>query len=606
VNQRRLQLVTAFLLVACLLVVGAGAVVGPAWQVRDHLLAAARLSHQLHLQLERGELAAARETLTALRRQTRAARDATTGPGWWLGSRLPGLGRNLAATGEVAVVIDELTRDGLAPMVELAGELSPGALAPRAGRVELAPLRRAAGPMAAVDRAVRRARDRVAAIPADSLLPPLRSAVIELRRQLDRAARDTGTAARAARLLPPMLGAAGPRTYLVLFQNPAEIRATGGMPGAFAVVRADQGAVRIIEQGTASADLRSYPRPVLPLAPELRDLYTDRLGRYPADVNLTPHFPTAAELAREMYRRQSGRTVDGVLATDPVALSYLLRATGPVPVAGGGRLPGGGRLSGARPLPGSAALSADNAVRVLLSDVYAGDAPAAVQDEYFAAAAAATFDALVAGGADPRTALAQLDRAAGERRVLLWSAHPAEQRLLAGTVLAGILPAADGQRPTVGVFLNDGSGAKLGYYLTQAAELRAGQCRTDGRRELRLRVTLGSTAPERGLSGSVLGLGLAGDPYTIRTNLTIVAPAGGSLVGVRRDGEPVPVGTGVERERAVGILTVELPPGGRVAVEATLLTGRLALDRPVSPGLRVTPTVTPWEKKVHSALVCRG
>ena len=599
-NQRRLRLLTAVLLVACLLVVGAGAVVGPAWQVRDHLLAAARLSHQLHLHLERGELAAARETLTALRRQTRAARDATTGPGWWLGSRLPGLGRNLTAAGEVAVAIDELARDGLPPMVEFADELSPGALAPRAGRVELAPLRRAAGPMAAVDRAVRRARDRVAAIPADSLLPPLRSAVVELRRQLDQAARDTGTAARAARLLPPMLGAAGPRTYLVLFQNPAEIRATGGMPGAFAVVRADRGAVRIIEQGTASADLRSYPRPVLPLPPELRDLYTDRLGRYPADVNLTPHFPTAAELAREMYRRQSGRTVDGVLATDPVALSYLLRATGPVPVAGGGRPPGG------RPLPGSAALSAGNAVRVLLSDVYAGDAPAAVQDEYFAAAATATFDALVAGGADPGTALAQLARAAGERRVLLWSAHPAEQRLLAGTVLAGTLPAADGQRPTVGVFLNDGSGAKLGYYLTQAAELRAGQCRTDGRRELRLRVTLGSTAPASGLSGSVLGLGLAGDPYTIRTNLSIVAPAGGALVGVRRDGEPVPVGTGVERERAVGILTVDLPPGARVTVEATLLTGRLALDRPVSPGLRVTPTVTPWEKNVHSAPVCEA
>ena len=31
-----------------------------------------------------------------------------------------------------------------------------------------------------------------------------------------------------------------------------------------------------------------------------------------------------------MYRVHSGRRVDGVVATDPVALSYLLQATGPV------------------------------------------------------------------------------------------------------------------------------------------------------------------------------------------------------------------------------------------------------------------------------------
>ena len=91
----------------------------------------------------------------------------------------------------------------------------------------------------------------------------------------------------------------------------------------------------MVGQGTASNDLGGFDSPVLRLDPAMRQLYTDRLGIHPADVNFTPHFPTTAILAREMYRRRSGHVVDGVVATDPVALAYLLRATGPVPLPSG-------------------------------------------------------------------------------------------------------------------------------------------------------------------------------------------------------------------------------------------------------------------------------
>ncbi|TFB67457.1 DUF4012 domain-containing protein [Cryobacterium sp. Hz9] len=41
---------------------------------------------------------------------------------------------------------------------------------------------------------------------------------------------------RAVQLLPAMLGADGQRSYLLLFQNNPEVRATGGLPGAFAEI----------------------------------------------------------------------------------------------------------------------------------------------------------------------------------------------------------------------------------------------------------------------------------------------------------------------------------------------------------------------------------
>ena len=110
---------------------------------------------------------------------------------------------------------------------------------------------------------------------------------------------------------------------------------------------------------------------MLPLSDADRALYTDKMAMFAADVNLTPDFPTAAALAREMYRQRSGRTVDGVLATDPVALSYLLGAVGPVKV------------------PGGKDLTSRNAVLVLLSETYMRNTVPENQDRYFAAAARA-------------------------------------------------------------------------------------------------------------------------------------------------------------------------------------------------------------------------
>src|SRR5262249_4050666 len=150
------------------------------------------------------------------------------------------------------------------------------------------------------------------------------------------------------------------------------------------------------------------------------------------------------------------------------------------------------------------------------------------QDAYFAAAARAVFEALARGIPHPAAALDALTRAAGERRLLVWSADPAEEASLAGTVLGGGLPERDGAEPTVGVVLTDGSGAKLDYCLRGGAALGFDSCSPDGRVALRLRVTLTSAAPTSGLSASVTGLHLAGDPYTARTNVSIFSPAGGA------------------------------------------------------------------------------
>ncbi|GAB1690288.1 DUF4012 domain-containing protein [Krasilnikovia sp. M28-CT-15] len=555
-------------------------------RTRDDLMVVARLAQQLRQELDRGDPRAARLTLAVLQAHARAARLHTEGPLWRLGSRLPKAGANLAAVSTVAKVVDDLAGRGMPELVDLAGAVDPARLAPRDGTVRLAGLARLTVQVDAADRAIRAALEELAGVPTRRLVPQLAAAIDGLRTGLERAAADTATAARAIRLLPPMLGYGGSRTYLILFQNLAEIRATGGMPGAFAMVRATHGAVRVVETGTATGDLRRFDPPVARLGRDQHRLYGDLPAVYPADVNLTPDFPTAAKLFREMYRQRTGRLVDGVIAVDPVALSLVLQATGPIAV------------------PGGWTLTAANAVRVLLSDTYQRLTSPSAQDRFFLDAANAVFATLLRGRIAPRPALAAMSRAAGERRVLLWSAHPTEQRLVAATVLAGTLPARDGGAPTVGVFLNDGSGAKLGFYLRHAAELSE-TCAVGGRRALRVRITLASTAPSHGLTSAVLGMGLAGDPYTIRTHVMVFSPTGGDIVDAARDGRPTSWSIGAERERVVAKVTVDLRPGARQTLEFRLLTAVMPPTGAWSPAqLRSTPGVTTGNLRINRSEPC--
>ncbi|WP_329009704.1 DUF4012 domain-containing protein [Micromonospora rifamycinica] len=576
-TRRRVRRVLLVGLVVTAVLLGAAGWVGfRGWQARAHLVNAAGLARELSSQVLAGDLDRAQRTLAALQEQAGAARAATGDPGWWVARHAPYAGDDVAAVRSIAVAIDDLARHAFP--VLLRTDLAT--LVPTEGRLDLDRLRAASAGLAEADAAVRRSRVGLDAVPAEDLVSQLRTALGELRTKIDRLAGLTGAAQRGAQVLPALLGANGPRSYLLLSQNLAELRATGGMFGAYAVIHADDGRIRLREQGT-SAQFGRFTPP-LPVADEVRRIYTDLPGIYPADVNLTPHFPTAAKLYREMYRRHSGQTVDGVLAIDPVMLSYLLQATGPVRV------------------PGDATLVSSQVVRTLLSDAYQGRDDSG-QDAFFAASASAVFDAFLTKKVNPRGLLSALDRSITERRILFWSARSEEQRTFHDTRLAGVLPEQEAA-PTVGVFLNDGSGAKLGYYLRPAATLTMGDCADEGRRHLRLRFTLHSSAPDTGLSKSVLGLAKADDPYTARTLVSLYSPAGGTVLGARLDGKPIPLGSGTERRRQVVIATVDVAPNATRTLDVDLLTGRNTAG---TPEIWHTPTATPWTTQVVPAPSCK-
>ncbi|WP_169514007.1 DUF4012 domain-containing protein [Agromyces subbeticus] len=512
----------------------------------------------------------------------------TSDPIWRGAELVPFVGPNLEVMRVVAASVDLIARDAVVPLATGAGTMDLAAFAPTGGAVNLQP-------MLDMQPAIHDAR--VAFDGASTALEahavanaPIIAPLAEARDELTSMVVDAGAAVagldRAARLLPAMLGATGPRDTLLLFQNNAELRSTGGISGALAVVHAEGGAVSMTQQAS-SRDFPKYTPPVVQLPIETRALWGDNTASYIQDVNFTPQFPLAATIAREMWKREFGTEVQSVVAVDPVMLSYLLRATGPVTLATG------------------EVLTSENAVQFLLRDVYERY-PAGAQDAIFADAAAAAFAALTAGGIEPKVLIEALAQAGAERRILVWNADVAEQAILADTTLAGGLPVSDADRQTFGVYLNDMTGSKMDPYL--AVELAAGSvtCRNDGLPNYEIVVRLTNTAPAdaaTSLPAYVTGGGQFGTPPgAIATSVHVYSAQGTYNLGVMLNGEPTAYHPTSDAGYTLSKIVAELGPGESAEYRFGFLGGGAGEKQAV---IESTPLVYTLETS-RVALTCES
>ncbi len=230
----------------------------------------------------------------------------------------------------------------------------------------------------------------LAPIDPDGLFSPVGKAAAEVQERVTQLNSGVQAADSATRLLPGMLGGDGARTYLLVVQNNAEIRSTGGLPGSLSFLQADDGKVRLGFRGSA-ADFPPLAEPVLPLSPGELDIYGPSLGKDVRDANLTPDFPRTGQLLSAIVAREKGQKVDGVVSVDPIALSQVLRATGPLRWA---------------PRPSTPS----NVVAKLLNESYQRLPTQDLQNAYFAGASRDIANALLSGRADEQA----LVRAAGE------------------------------------------------------------------------------------------------------------------------------------------------------------------------------------------------
>ena len=524
----------------------------------QHLERAAGLADSVQAQILSSDGDAALDSAEHLRDEVRAARDLTSDPVWRAVEFVPGAGDDLTVIRQLAQILSSVADDAIVPVAGVASTVSVDAFKPVDGAVDLAPLVAAQPAISAADDSIKAQLVVAQGIDASTTVGPVEDAVTRLVDVLGKASEQVDVAARAVDLAPAMMGVDGSRDYLVLFQNNAELRSTGGIPGAVALLHVEGGKLSLVQQASSS-DFPRAAAPVLPLPSETEGLYGTIAGQYIQDVNLTPQFPLSAQLASEMWERQFGTTVDGVLSMDPVALSYLMTATGPIT------------------LPTGEVLTSDNVVPLLLSEAYSRYEEPEQQDLFFAGTASGVFSAVASGALDPKALVSALARAGDERRIYLWSADPAVQARIAETTIAGQLPTSTPSQPRFGVYLNDGTGAKMDYYL--GADFGVGQsvCRQDGRSTYVVEITLRNDAPAdaaTSLPAYVTGDGNFGiPPGQVSTNVAVYAPSEGVFMEAAVDGQPAGVQTATDSGHAVVQLQTTLSPGQSTTIKMSFLGG---------------------------------
>lgn len=512
----------------------------------------------------------------------RKAHDATTSVPWTIGAAVPFLGSPFKTGQQIADVVAGLATDVLQPAAHIGTVVSAAKLFGDQGVVDLQLLRSEEPRLSEIAQAAARLDAEARAIARPAYLDVIRAARTQLQDQTTELSELLSNTALAAGLAPSMLGAVGPRTYLLVFQTNAEARGTGGLLGGFGILRFDNGkpSVELLasnaELSTAVADID--------LGPEFNEHYgwTNAYTDF-RNSNLSSHFPYAARIWRSMWERQSETKVDGVIAVDPVALSYVLEAAGPIT------------------LPDGEEVTDENVVELTESTAYArfpDDQMA--RKEYLQTIATEAVRKVIAGVRSPRALLNALGRSVGERRIAIWSASPDDQRLLEQTTLAHSVP--DDTAPHAEVVINNLAGNKMDYYLRREIGYTAGDCASQ-RRESAVTVRLTNTAqqdmplPEyvSGRSGLVEGLPLNAPGGTMVTSVRLLATSGARLERIESNGGELSANIAVERGHPSYEVQVVIPPGqsGELIFRLSEPTTAGAARVPVQPLIdSVTPVVS--------------
>jgi hypothetical protein len=526
-------------------------------RVRAELHAAQQAASAAESAVLRGDQSAADRAVRGFTRHADEARKRADGPVWRIGEVLPFVGDDATAVRLVAHAASDVGRQTGDTLFKRDGQDLLGALTPRDGHIDVAAVRQIAPALSRLDGTLTSAATTLSDVRVRGLSSWVRPSYEDFASRLGTLQRAMAQADRAAPILPEVLGSDGPRTYLLRFNNNAEIRASGGMPGAWALVRADHGRLTMVRQGTAT-DFPKFPAPVLPLTEAEQKIYDVHPAVYFQDTGFIPDFPRNAELVRAMWDdRFPDAHLDGVLEVDTVTLAYLLKATGPIQV------------------PGGPALTPANAVDELLNGTYQRIPDTMKQNEYFAAVGKTVFDRLTVGGGSPARLLSALGAAANEGRIHVHLFEPKLQKQLDGTAVAGQLDFTQSRNAQIGIYLNDATGSKMSYYLRSTMKTKATSC-TQGVQTLRTAATFSeeNLDPAK-LSASITGPGDYGTPKGEQLVLVrIYGPVGGSFGPFTFDGEETPVDLVTDRGRPVAVTVVQLKPGQTVHVQWTTKTAR--------------------------------
>ncbi len=443
--------------------------------------------------------------------------------------------------------------------------LDDGALAINDGSVDIATLAAVTPDVEQLASVVHELALRVDELDSPWLVSPVRSRLRTVRDDLADLDEEATRASAAIGFAPAMLGADGPRRYLVVFATPSEARGSVGLLGNWAVLTVTDGRLALGGVGRIS-DLAALlaAEPDVALGGPAR--YLDAYGGYdivgePQDATISPHFPDVGEVVAGLFASATGTTVNGVVLADPATLAGILQLTGPIVVD-------------------DVRLDARTAERFLLVDQYETFASNDQRIDFLSGVIQQAFLAVLSmDSSDLWTLRNALREPVRQDRLAIYAMVDSEQTVLAelgltaGFPAPGLEPALDAEHGPVddvvaAITLNRGQN-KIDAFLHRWVSYDALVDPATGGLRARMVVELTNDAPAAGLSEAIIGSNDQGlPPGTNWQRLRLYSAH--RFVAATIDGGPLAMQVGEEFGLAVATADVQIPAGATVTIVVEL------------------------------------
>jgi hypothetical protein len=250
-------------------------------------------------------------------------------------------------------------------------------------------------------------------------------------------------------LMPAILGAEGPRTYLFGMQNSAELRGTGGALLQYAVLSLDDGRASFESPDTVYRVDRDRRQVSIPLPEDAWYVRGIPDAQRFGNANWSPDWPLSARLTVDYARASEDAfpQVDGFIALDPVVLEKL------VPGVGAYRTKWNNRIS------------TDSAVNFLLYKAY-GVYPKAYVRRVALRQVVDGFFERILNPAHPTILVKGLGASLASKHMQIWMADAEEQRFIDHMRWSGQLLDAP-RSDYLNVVQQNVGGNKLDYHAAQ-------------------------------------------------------------------------------------------------------------------------------------------
>lgn len=468
-----------------------------------------------------GDYAKAHEASEEMASIASEMKQETDGDLWKLASRVPVYGGDVAKVRTMSSVFVDLSRNALIPLTQDLTNMDISAIIGTEGKIDVNSLVELANALGTVSDVISRNAEAVDSL-GEAKLEQVNEPLQKVRTMLVDLDVMTQGALKVAPVLPQMLGADGQtRYYLVIAQNNAEVRATGGYPGAWGQCLVTDGKLSM-EDMFAFARYRAEAGRRPEASEDEYALFGDLITVYPGNANLTPDWSRAAQkfafFWEDMYGL--GYQFDGVIGIDPIFLQIVLKYVGGITASNGWEING------------------DNAAEVLMNDIYLSGMKNAEQDAFFQEFAKQAFDKFTSNiGTIGITNISQLlQEAASSRRFVVWMRDESAQSIMRELGVTGELE-YDPEEPVLGVYVNDDTWAKMCWYMDLHTQVEESTINANGSKTYRVTTTIANTMSEGDLYNAtkyVYGNSPSrrndGD---LSSNLLLYAPAGGSISNIQ-------------------------------------------------------------------------